>query len=76
MTNVRTYITINVRTKERRKAMSPRTGRPPIDKTRNDRLYVRISSEEKADIQKFCKENDVSILDLIRCGIEVKKSNK
>ena len=56
--------------------MSPRTGRPPIDKTRNDRLYVRISSEEKADIQKFCKENDVSILDLIRCGIEVKKSNK
>lgn len=56
--------------------MSPRTGRPKIDNPMNDRLYVRVTSEEKETIMKFSSESGYSILELIRFGIEKIKGQK
>ena len=56
--------------------MSPRTGRPKVDNTMNERLYVRVSKQEKDEIMKFSSESGYSILELIRAGIEKLKGQK
>lgn len=56
--------------------MSPRTGRPKSDNPMNDRLYVRVTKEEKEEIMKFSSNSGYSILDLIRIGIEKIKGHK
>lgn len=56
--------------------MSPRTGRPKVDNPMNERLYVRVSKQEKDEIMKFSSENGYSILELIRAGIEKLKGQK
>lgn len=53
--------------------MSPRTGRPPSDNPKSERIYIRVTPDEKAEIQEFCKKFKVSMLDLIRKGIEAMK---
>ena len=50
--------------------MSPRTGRPKVENPMNDRIYVRVTREEKEKIMKFSSESGYSILELIRFGIE------
>ena len=56
--------------------MSPRTGRPKVDNSMNERLYVRVSKQEKDEIMKFSSESGYSILELIRAGIEKLKGQK
>lgn len=56
--------------------MSPRTGRPKVDNPMNERLYVRVSKQEKDEIMKFSSESGYSILQLIRAGIEKLKGQK
>lgn len=56
--------------------MSPRTGRPKVDNPMNERLYVRVSKQEKDEIMKFLSESGYSILELIRAGIEKLKGQK
>ena len=56
--------------------MSPRTGRPKVDNPMNERLYVRVSKQEKVEIMKFSSESGYSILELIRAGIEKLKGQK
>ena len=56
--------------------MSPRTGRPKVDNPMNERLYVRVSKQEKDEIMKFSSESVYSILELIRSGIEKLKGKK
>lgn len=56
--------------------MSPRTGRPKTDNPMNDRLYIRITKEEKEEIMKFSKEYGYTLLELIRIGIEKVKGTK
>ena len=56
--------------------MSPRTGRPKLDNPMNERLYVRVSKQEKDEIMKFSSESGYSILELIRAGIEKLKGQK
>lgn len=56
--------------------MSPRTGRPKVDNPMNERLYVRVSKQEKDEIMKFSSESGYSILELIRAGIEKLKCQK
>lgn len=54
--------------------MSPTQGRPKIENPKTERLYIRITPEEKAEIQQFCQSTGYSLLELIRLGIEsVKK---
>lgn len=54
--------------------MSPRTGRPKSDNPMNDRLYIRVTREEKEKINKFSKEHGYTLLELIKIGIEKIKS--
>lgn len=56
--------------------MSPRTGRPKVDNPMNERLYVRVSKQEKDEIMKFSSESGYSILEFIRAGIEKLKGQK
>lgn len=56
--------------------MSPRTGRPKVYNPMNERLYVRVSKQEKDEIMKFSSESGYSILELIRAGIEKLKGQK
>ncbi|WP_290095437.1 hypothetical protein [Bacteroides acidifaciens] len=56
--------------------MSPRTGRPKSDNPMNDRLYIRVTKEEKEEINRFSKENGYTLLELIRIGIEKVKGAK
>lgn len=56
--------------------MSPRTGRPQVTNPMNDRLYIRISDEEKKEITEFAKENGYTLLELIRIGIQKVKEIK
>lgn len=56
--------------------MSPRTGRPKTDNPMTERLYVRVTKEEKDEIMHFSSENGYSILELIRLGIEKVKGLK
>lgn len=56
--------------------MSQRTGRPKSDNPMNDRLYIRVTKEEKEEINKFSKEYGYTLLQLIRLGIEKIKETK
>lgn len=56
--------------------MSPRTGRPKSENPMDDRLYIRVSKDEKAEISKFSKESGYSLLELIRIGIDRVKGIK
>lgn len=56
--------------------MSPRTGRPKSDNPMNDRLYIRVTKEEKEEINRFSKEHGCTLLELIRIGIEKVKGTK
>lgn len=57
--------------------MSARTGRPKSKNPMDDRLYIRVTKEEKEEINKFSKEYGYTLLELIRFGIEkIKEINK
>lgn len=53
--------------------MSPRTGRPHAENPKSERLHIRVAPDEKEKIQKFCEEFGVSMLELIRKGMEAMK---
>ena len=56
--------------------MSPRTGRPKTENPMNDRLYVRVTKEEKEKIMDFSSKNGYTLLQIIRAGIEKLKGQK
>lgn len=54
--------------------VSPSQGRPKIENPKTERLFIRVTPKEKAEIQEFTKKSGYSLLELIRMGIEsVKK---
>lgn len=69
-------IIINVRTKREVIILATRTGRPKSSNPKNERLYIRVSSEEKKEISEFAKENGYTLLELIRIGIRRVKDKK
>lgn len=54
--------------------MTPSQGRPRIENPKTERLFIRVTPEEKAEIQEFTKETGYSLLGLIRKGIEAVKN--
>lgn len=56
--------------------VSPRTGRPKSENPMNDRIYIRVTKEEKEEIMNFAKESGYSLLEIIRIGIEKIKGRK
>lgn len=54
--------------------MSAKMGRPKLDNPKSERLYIRVTPEEKVRIYNFAKENGYTLLELLYRGIEsVKK---
>lgn len=53
--------------------MSPKAGRPFSENPKAERLYIRVTAEEKKRIMVFCDEHKVSALDLIRKGMDAIK---
>lgn len=54
--------------------MSPKKGRPCSDNPKNERLFIRVTSEEKAEIQRDAKELKMSLLELLKLGVRSAKS--
>ena len=50
--------------------MSPRTGRPPIENPKSERVTVRIDKELSNILDVYCKENDIDRAEAIRRGIK------
>ena len=56
--------------------MAPTLGRPPIDNPKSERLYIRVTPDEKAEMQAITKETGLTLLDLIRAGIQAVTKKK
>lgn len=72
---MRTYSIIIVRTKRRGENMSPRTGRPLSENPKTERLFIRVTPEEKKEIQEFSRRTGHGLLELIKLGMESVKKN-
>lgn len=53
--------------------MSPRTGRPKIENPKTERLFIRVTPEEKKEIQEFSNQSGYGLLELIKLGIQAVK---
>lgn len=54
--------------------MSPRTGRPPLqDVSRTEKLNIRLTKQEKQDIEYFSEKLNLSRTDTIIKGIGLVK---
>lgn len=53
--------------------MSPRTGRPPSDNPKTDRLFIRVTPNDKKEIQEFSEKSGYGLLELLKIGIDVVK---
>lgn len=49
--------------------MSPRTGRPKLEKPLNNDIKVRLDDELHSRLLKYCKKNDASKAETIRKAI-------
>lgn len=49
--------------------MSPRTGRPTINPRRN-KISIRISDDDMAILENYCKKNEVNKTEAISRGIK------
>lgn len=50
--------------------MSPRTGRPPINNPKNNRVTVRLDAELMRLLSDYCIKNGVDKAEAIREGIK------
>lgn len=73
---VRTTYNYCAHRKEVKKRMAPTQGRPPIDNPKSERLYIRVTPDEKAEIQEITKKTGLTLLDLIRVGIQAVTKKK
>lgn len=53
--------------------MSPKTGRPPKENPKSARIYIRVTEEEKESIMKDAHNAGLSLLELLKKGIEAVK---
>ena len=56
--------------------MTKRIGRPKSENPMNERLYVRVTKEEKKEIMDFSSATGFSLLEIIREGIFSIKGQK
>ena len=50
--------------------LSPRTGRPPKDDSRDNQYRIRLSDEELQKLDFCCEKTGLSKADVIRKGID------
>ena len=51
--------------------MSPRTGRPPKEDSRENQYRLRMSNDELHKLEVFCQKTGLSKAEVIRKGIEL-----
>ncbi len=57
-------------------SMSPRTGRPPIDKPKNNDVKVRFDDVTHSKILVYCEKNRITKAEFIRQAVELKLNEK
>lgn len=50
--------------------MSPQVGRPKSNNPKSERIFIRVTPEEKKEIQEFSSKSGIGLLDLLKIGIE------
>ncbi len=55
--------------------MSPRTGRPPIDNPKSERITVRLDAETMKLLTEYCEKESIDKAEAIRRGIEKLRTN-
>lgn len=56
--------------------MSPKIGRPKVDKPKDIRYSVRLDSETEQKLQAYCEEHNITKGEAIRKGIHLLLSEK
>ena len=56
--------------------MSSRTGRPPLDNPKSERITLRVTPDEKSEIMKYSKESKKGLLELLKIGVDAAKKKK
>lgn len=51
--------------------MPERKGRPPASNPKSERLFIRVTPDEKKQIKDFMKSKNCSMLELLKKGMEV-----
>ena len=51
--------------------MSPRTGRPRVDKPKNNDVKVRLDDETTKKFDDYCDEHNITRAEAIRQGIHL-----
>lgn len=55
--------------------MSPRTGRPPIENPKSERITVRLGNQESTILNQYCEKEKVERAEAIRRGIRKLESD-
>lgn len=55
--------------------MSPRTGRPPIDNPKSERITVRLGDDESKILNQYCQQENVERAEAVRKGIRKLRSD-
>lgn len=50
--------------------MSPRTGRPKAENPKTERLFIRVTPEDKKEIQEFSAKTGYGLLELLKLGMK------
>jgi len=53
--------------------VNAKTGRPLSENPKTERLYIRVTPDEKQQIFEYCQKNRITVLDLIRNGMKAVK---
>lgn len=56
--------------------MSPRTGRPKVEKPKNVRYSIRLDKETELKLSKYCEETGISKGEAIRRGVHLLLTTK
>lgn len=51
--------------------MSPRTGRPKVEKPKQNDVKVRMDDETKVKLDRYCMTHGITRAEAIRCGIHL-----
>lgn len=51
--------------------MSPRTGRPKVDRPKDVKYSIRLDSETEIKLNNYCKEHGIAKGEAIRQGIHL-----
>jgi len=56
--------------------LSPRTGRPKVEKPKDIRYSIRLDIETEARLENYCADNGITKAEAIRRGIQLLLSRK